>query len=360
MKTSKKSSAFSWQRLSLIILCVCLGIVLTALISATAYINHLLSFITIDPNSNSNSNISIDGTLSSDVMATATDETLDPTLDYSGPSIDPSEVTLATLPPFTPAEELIVDGVINIMLVGEDRRPGEDRQRSDSMILCSFNTNNNTLNMISFLRDTYVVIPGYNGNKLNAPYQWGGVSLLDRTMALNFGVHVDANVVVNFDGFMSIIDMLGGVDISLTLAEADHLNEIHGWNLTAGMQHLDGRKALAYSRIRKIDWDINRTQRQRNVLIALINSFKDESLVSMTAIVSNIVQSGYVQTDMSSSELTGYITKLFPMLSSAKINNYHIPATNTFTDMSVGHLVDVKVCDLETNRAILKKIFGVR
>jgi LCP family protein required for cell wall assembly len=355
MKRNKKTSAFTWQHITLLILCVVLGIILTALISATAYINHLLSFVTTDPDGTS----SIHGTLPPDVMATATDETLDPDVDYTGPSIDPTDVTLSTLPHFTPADDLIVDGVINIMLVGEDRRPGEDRQRSDSMILCSFDTNTNALNMISFLRDTYVVIPNHNGNKLNAPYQWGGVGLLDKTMALNFGIHVDANVVVNFEGFKKIIDMLGGVDISLTLEEADHLNKLHGWSLTAGMQHLNGKEALAYSRIRKIDWDIRRTQRQRNVLMALINNFKNQDIGTMTAIATNIVQSGFIETDMSSSELLGYITKLFPMLSSAKINNYHIPATNTFTDMSVGNLVDVKVCDLEANRAILRKIFGV-
>lgn len=354
MKKTKKPSAFTWQHITLLILCVGLGIVLTALLSATAYINHLLSFVTADPDAG------IHGTLPPDMMATATDETLDPNIDYTGPSIDPSDATLATLPHFTPAEDLIVEGVVNIMLVGEDRRPGEGRQRSDSMILCSFDTNNNTLNMISFLRDTYVVIPGYNGSKLNAPYQWGGVDLLDQTMALNFGIHVDANVVVNFEGFKGIIDMLGGVDISLTLEEADHLNKLHGWNLTAGMQHLNGTEALAYSRIRKIDWDIQRTQRQRNVLISLINNFKNQDLASMTITASNILQSGFIQTDMSSSELLGYVKQLFPMLSSAPVNNYHIPATGTFTDMSVGHLVDVKVCDLEVNRTILKKIFGIK
>ena len=352
MKKNKKPSVFTWQHITLLILCVGLGIVLTALLSATAYINHLLSLVTTDPDGTS----SIHGTLPPDQMATATDETLDPNVNYTDPGVD---ATGSTLPQFTPAEDLSAEGIINIMLIGEDRRPGEGRQRSDSMILCSFNTNENTLNMISFLRDTYVVIPGYNGSKLNAPYQWGGVGLLDETMALNFGIHVDANVVVNFDGFKGIIDMLGGVDISLTSEEANHLNNLHGWNLTAGMQHLNGDEALAYSRIRKIDWDINRTQRQRNVLISLINRFKDQDILSMTNMATNILQSGYIETDMSSSQLISYVKTLAPILTSAPVNNYHIPATGTFTDTNVGNLVDVKVCDLEANRTILKKIFGL-
>lgn len=349
MKNFKRTFAISWQRLSLLILCVVLALVLFVMLFATAYIQYLLSFIT------GNDDSDIRGTLSSEQMATATEET-DPTLDFTGPSVDPTDVTINTLPSLPP-EEMIVEGVYNIMLIGEDRRPGEGRQRSDSMILCSFNTNNNTLTMISFLRDTYVAIPGHNPNKLNAAYQWGGTDLLDQTLALNYGVHVDANVVVNFEGFKSIIDMLGGVSINLTEAEANHLNEKYDWDLSPGVQHLDGKKALAYSRIRKIDWDINRTQRQRNVLTSLINSFKNQSLSSMLPLATNIMQSGYIDTDMSTSELATYITKLFPMLASAKINNQHIPALDTYDEMTIGDLDYCKVPYLDINRQILKQIF---
>lgn len=350
MKNFKWPFAISWQRLSLLVLCVILALVLFVLVFATAYVHHLLGFITGDDSN-------IQGTLSSEQMATATDD-VDDSTNFTGPSVGQDDVTIGTLPSLPP-EEMIVEGVYNIMLIGEDRRPGEGRQRSDSMILCSFNTNNNSLTMISFLRDTYVAIPGHSANKLNAAYQFGGASLLDQTMALNYGVHVDANVVVNFEGFKHIIDMLGGVDITLTQQEAEHLNKVYKWNLSPGMQHLDGEKALAYSRIRKIDWDISRTQRQRNVLTALINSFKNQSLTSMLSTATAIVQSGYIDTDMTTSELTGYITKLFPMLTSASIKNQHIPALNTFEEMSVGYLDYCKVPDLEANRQILRKIFGI-
>ena len=211
--------------------------------------------------------------------------------------------------------------------------------------------------MISFLRDTYLAIPGHKPNKMNAAYQWGGTDLLDQTLALNYGVHVDANVVVNFEGFKNIIDMLGGVDINLTEAEANHLNQKKGWDLSPGMQHLDGKKALEYSRIRKIDWDINRTQRQRNVLTALINKFKNQNLTSMLSLATNILKSGYIETDMSAGEVTSYVTKLFPMLATAKINNQHIPATDAYVEMSVGSLDYCKVPYLDVNREILKKIF---
>ena len=339
-----------WRRVGLIILCVLLALILAAILFATTYIHHLLSLVTGGDNS------SIHETLTSEQLASlASDPDYDP--NNTLPTIHPSDVPEHTVSS-EPIGELQREGIINILLVGEDRKSGQKRQRSDSMILCSFNTNTNSIDMISFLRDTYVAIPGHDANKMNAAYQFGGVSLLDQTMALNFGVHVDANIVVNFNGFKSIIDMLGGVDISLTSEEANHLNSLYNWGLSAGMQHLDGEQALAYSRIRKIDWDINRTQRQRNVLIGLINTFKSKDITSITQIASNILQSGFIQTDMSADEVRGYILKLFPMLASASITNQHIPALDTFHEMSIGSLTYCKVPDLEANRQILKKIFG--
>ena len=82
-------------------------------------------------------------------------------------------------------EALNNDGLVNILLIGQDRREGESRQRSDAMILCSFNPETNKLSMVSFLRDLYVQIPGYEDNRLNAAYAYGGFDLLKETLALN-------------------------------------------------------------------------------------------------------------------------------------------------------------------------------
>ena len=350
MKNAKGPMRVSWQRLSLIALCVILALVLFVLLFATAYVHHLLSLITVDPDD------SLHETLSSEQLATATDDEHDPF--FTGPSVGHEDVTQATLPS-TPKEDLKVDGVINIMLVGEDRRPGEPRQRSDSMILCSFNTKKNTITMISFLRDTYISkIPGFWAEKLNAAYCFGGFKTMDETWAAYFGVHVDANVVVDFDGFKSIIDLLGGVDIELTQKEADHLNgQKSTWKLSSGMNHLNGEQALAYSRIRKIDMDAMRAQRQRKVLTALINAYKSKSVTEMASLASQILQTGFIKTDMTSGEVLSYVTTLFPMLSSATINSQQIPAAGTYTDMTVGKLTYTKVADLEVNRKILQRIF---
>ena len=271
----KSPKNISWQKISLIALCSVLAVVLTVLIAATAYVNHLLGMITVDGSYT-------DETLSSSQINDLTE----PPYTGTGPTVHPDDVTIATTPHDEPVVDMSDQGIINIMLVGEDRRPGEGRQRSDSMILCCFNLNNNTLTMISFLRDSYVSIPGYSPEKMNAAYAHGGFNLLDQTMALNFGVHVNANVSVDFSGFQEIIDLLGGVDISLTEKEANYLNSVYGWDLSPGMQHMDGSLALAYSRIRKIDWDAKRAERQRNVLTALINRYKSKSLPEMLSLAS--------------------------------------------------------------------------
>ena len=353
MKNQKGSRRISWQRVTLSILCVFLALVLLVMLLGTAYVHHLLNLVTGDGDDYLNA------TLSPEELATATgDPDYDP--NNTHPTIDASDVVINTLP-----SQPVVDQehIINIMLIGEDRRPGQGRQRSDSMILCSFNTKTNTLTMISFLRDTYIpTIPGYWADKLNAAYAFGGAKKLDQTLAAYFGVHVDANVAVQFDGFMGIIDMLGGVDIELTKKEADHLNSECAkyelpWRVHSGMNHLDGEQALAYSRIRKIDMDAKRAERQRKVLTALINAYKSKPVGEMLTLASDILKTGFIQTDMTSNELMNYVTTLFPLLSTATINSQQIPAEGTYDSVNVGNVTATKVCDFEANRKILQKLF---
>lgn len=355
MNRNNAPQRIPWQRVSLFILCAVLALILFALLFATAYVHHLLGLVTGGDNSH------LFETLSSEDI-----HTLPPDPDHDPhntlPTLNPSDVAFDTIPSI-PVEDLQIDGVVNIMLLGEDRRPGEKRQRSDSMILCTFNTKTNKITMTSFLRDTYIPkIPGYWADKMNAAYCYGGVNCLDQTLAAYFGVHVDANIVVQFDGFIQIIDMLGGVDIELTQKEVNHLKSnagIYGnsWNLKVGMNHLNGEQALAYSRIRKIDMDAMRAQRQRKVLTALINAYKSKPVNEMVYLANQILQSGFIQTDMTTNEVLSYVAKLFPMLATATITNQQIPAEGTYENLNVGKVTSTKVCDFEVNRKILQKIF---
>lgn len=220
------------------------------------------------------------------------------------------------------AEKLNDEDLINILLVGQDTRTGK-RARSDSMILCSLNPKTKELSLISFLRDTYVKFPtGYSNNRLNAAYCFGGFPMLYGVLEENFGVHVDGGIEVDFEGFEQIIDLLGGVDISLTQGEADWLG------LPAGMNHMDGKTALNYARIRKLDSDFGRTQRQRNVLTALFNKFKGSDLSTIMDLADRIL--GMVRTDMSDGALLKLVTQTAPVLSQLQLSTHHVPADDAY------------------------------
>ena len=176
---------------------------------------------------------------------------------YVGTTVKPESIAIKTVAPIE------ADHLINILLVGQDRQAGQGRQRSDTMILCSYNPNTNEVSLISFLRDLYVSIPGgYSNNRLNAAYAFGGFPLLYKTLEQNFGVKIDGGVEVDFGGFTELIDLIGGVDIYLTAKEAPYV----ATSCKEGMNHLNGRKALNYARIRKIDSDFGRTNRQRTLI----------------------------------------------------------------------------------------------
>ena len=262
------------------------------------------------------------------------------------------------------------DSVINILLIGQDRREGEGRQRSDSMILCTVNMHSRTLVMTSFMRDMYVEIPGYGFNKLNAAYPMGGMELLDKTLLYNFGVVVDANVEVDFDGFMSLIDKMNGVDIELTQSEADYLNRRGNWDvddstawtwsLKEGMNHMTGEQALAYCRDRFSDKssDFGRTERQRKVLMAMLESTKRLSVLEMNGLVQEILKMNILTTDMSDNQLITYTKTILPVLSGLKVVSLRIPADGTWYDDTRDEM-SVLIPDLEKNKELLaEKIMG--
>lgn len=260
----------------------------------------------------------------------------------SYPELDPSTIQ------WTEIEEEIGQKheLINILLIGQDARPGETRARSDAMILVTFNKTANTITLTSFMRDLYVQIPGYQDNRINAAYAYGGMDLLDATLKQNFGVEVDANVEVNFDGFTDIIDILGGVPVELTNSEARALG------LYAGQNTLSGKSALAYARLRSIDSDFNRTERQRKVISGLFTSLKNAGFSEITGLVDTIFP--LVTTDMTNKKILSYASDLFPMLSTASISSVRIPADGAYTQNSMRGMA-VIVADMEANRELLKE-----
>ncbi len=162
--------------------------------------------------------------------------------------------------------------IMNIALYGVDSRNQDYKGRSDAIILLSLNGNTGKIKLVSIARDSYVSVPGHYDTKINHAYAYGGPELAIQTLNENFGLDVSDYVTVNFDSLADIIDEMGGIDLEVSEAERQQINAylLRGEPLRqTGMVHLNGPQAVSYSRIRKIDSDSKRAERQRRVLTCL-------------------------------------------------------------------------------------------
>ena len=259
------------------------------------------------------------------------------------------------------------DDIKNILLIGQDAREGEGRQRSDTMIICSINTQNDSMTLASLMRDMYVPIPGYSSNRINAAYAFGGMELLDEVVEQDFGIPIDGNVEVNFQGFVDAIDAIGGVEIELTEEEANYLNgggwEDQGengndgtWDLKEGVNKLNPSQALAFSRIRHVgNSDYERTDRQRRVIMAAFSEISSGSTAQLLSIADSILP--YITTDLSNKELLSYV-KTLSVAGITDMDSYRIPVDGTFSSQNISGMA-VLVPDLAANSQYLQEyIYG--
>lgn len=245
-------------------------------------------------------------------------------------------------------------GLINILLVGQDRREGETQARADSMILCTFHKESGQLTMTSFLRDLYVPIPGHHDNRINASYSIGGMDLLCQTLEENFDLHIDGCVEVDFSQFSEIVDRLGGVEIELRQDEAEVINRETGSALSSGVQHLNGSQALTYSRIRSLDadGDFSRTNRQRKVITALLGSYRNVRFSELIPTINTLLP--MISTDLNQAQILLYALEVLPALSDTQITSQRVPADGTYTDQTIDGM-SVLVADMDTARQLLRE-----
>lgn len=248
-----------------------------------------------------------------------------------------------------------VEGVVNVLLVGQDTRTGE-RENSDTMIVLSVNKNTNQITMVSLMRDIYVIIPGYANNKLNAAYLLGGFELLDETIAENFGIAVDYNVEVDFEGFEDIVDTLGGIDVEMYQEEADYINtKLKQDTLVEGINHLCGKEALWYARTRKVgNADFERTQRQREVLEIIYEKLRGANWFKLLEVYDSVADN--VTTDMDNNQILNIAFSAYSM-GKKELNSYRIPIDDTYhTEDRIDNVTDSLVIDdWDTNRQMLIK-----
>lgn len=243
------------------------------------------------------------------------------------------------------------ENVHNILLIGQDRRSGEGRQRSDAMIICSINKNNGKLILTSLMRDMYVPIPGYSDNRINAAYQLGGMPLLNQVILECFGIEIDGNIEVDFDGFVEALSYVGNLKIELSANEVTYLNKMKNWKFKEGVNELTPEQALAYSRMRytgNSDWE--RTDRQRRVIMAALDNVKGMKFMELVTLADQILPC--ITTDMSNSEIFGYIyTVVVHRITGTE--SHRIPVQDTYTMETIKNM-KVLVPDLAENSRYLK------
>lgn len=204
--------------------------------------------------------------------------------------------------------------VVNILLLGTDERTEQfsDNARADSIMILSLNTKKHTIKLVSIERGIGVPVPGRNDDLITHTFRYGGAALTLKTVRECFNVDVDRYVRVNFSVFQKAIDAIGGVDITLTQAEAAYLTQQKSQtaqnpipSLAAGENHLDGKTALAYSRIRKIDSDWSRIKRQRNTIQAAINAVKSEDIFTLNKLADTVLP--MIETNLTKEEITSLL-----------------------------------------------------
>jgi LCP family protein required for cell wall assembly len=260
------------------------------------------------------------------------------------------------------------EGIINVLLLGEEAiDSGGGRGRTDIMIIATMNTKDKKLKLTSLMRDLLVQIPGNKDNKLNAAYEIGGIPLLYETIELNFDVKLDGYVRVGFDDFESVINKLGGVNITLTESEARYLNTTNYISkpqyrkVVPGLQTLNGNQALGYCRVRYVSTnnherdDYGRTSRHRVVLNAIFDKYKSKSLPELSLLLYDILP--LISTDITKNEFETYL-KVAVNMGLSEIEDIRIPADNTFEE-GYARKMAVLIPDLEANIKVLHEfIFG--
>ncbi len=247
------------------------------------------------------------------------------------------------------ADNEVPGGYVHVLLVGVDV-DSTGTSRSDTMIIAS--VRKGEIKLTSLLRDTGVTIPGRSGtHRLNAAYAYGGIDLLLKTVNQNFGLNITRYAMVDYKSFPEIIDKLGGVTLTVTDAEASEINRNVGGLLYMDVQkgilpydegralyesellakggdnlRLDGLQTLGYARIRSLDSDYGRTNRQRKVLSAILAQVKQHPINGIGAAGTALNE---IDTNMNTLEIASIA---FKAIAGGLPEQTRLPAAGTYTD----------------------------
>lgn len=213
-------------------------------------------------------------------------------------------------------------GFSNIALFGVDSRDGslEGETRSDSIMVVSINHDTKKIKIASIYRDLCVRVPGNGYTKATHAYAYGGAELAMSTLNTNFDLNITEFATVDFAVLADLIDALGGIEIDVSDAEFSLINDLikeqnkvtgsaSSYLDGPGLQLLNGTQATAYARIRKIDSDYARAERQRLVLSKMFEKAKGASIGTLLNIIDTVLPEVY--TNMGNSDLIMLAKDLF-------------------------------------------------
>ncbi len=232
--------------------------------------------------------------------------------DFVVPNVPTSEGKTATEPIPQPA------GQVTLVLFGSDQRPNQSFYLTDVIMFIILKPDG-SVSLVSFPRDLRVFIPTVGMDKINSAMERGGFDLFKSTMAFNFGITPQSYIMTNFNGFRSIVDNLGGIDVNVSQAlMAARPGYPDGYTVNPGIVHMDGEMALWYVRSRMSTSDIDRLRRAQEVLLAIAKKLFTLNALSRIPELYQAYRSSVV-TDLTLDD----VLHLLPLLSNLDANRIH-------------------------------------
>ena len=246
------------------------------------------------------------------------------------------------------------DGQINIVLLGSDQKFKGSIGRTDTIILVTVNTKEDTISVTSFPRDLYVYIPKWTSQRINSAFAHGGFSSLQQTFLHNFGFKPDYYILINLRAFEYIINNLGGIYVNVPQTICDD-NWNHGLShcIYSGNQHFYGKEALWYVRSRMTTNDFNRNVRQQLVLNGILDRFFDLNTISKIPQLYNTYVNN-VTTNLDLGTIVSLVSTAAKLSDKTRIKQYFVNQDSVRSWMTPGG-AQVLLPNYKAIRRILKK-----
>lgn len=255
-------------------------------------------------------------------------------------------------------EKIVKNQPIYVLLVGIDTSEGEPA-RTDTIMIVQYRPKDGTMKLASIMRDSYVAIPNHGQNKINAAFFFGGLELLRKTIKQNFDIDLHHYAIVNFDGFVHIVDTIAPKGLEVDIANNMHYeNGPINIHFEKGKQRLNGQEVLNYVRFRNDpESDFGRVKRQQEIMKLI----KDElmtvrGMAKLPQIIGSIEP--YVQTNVTTAKALSYAKDFF-IKPVEQFETLTIPVPDGYADKYYPHAGSVLELDMQKNKQALYEFFSI-